>query len=96
MSQIQPHFLYNSLNTIYHLCGKDPQSARVAVNDFSEYLRGNLDSLKQLRPVPFETELRHVKTYLSLEKCAMTRSFRCVTISRQPFSSCRPFLFSRL
>ncbi|MGL6293042.1 histidine kinase, partial [Eubacterium aggregans] len=40
----------------------------MAVNDFSEYLRGNLDSLKQLRPVPFGTELRHVKTYLSLEK----------------------------
>lgn len=68
MSQIQPHFLYNSLNTIYHLCGKNSDAARVAINDFSEYLRGNLDSLKQLHPVPFETELRHVRIYLSLEK----------------------------
>ncbi|MGN0154920.1 MAG: sensor histidine kinase [Lachnospiraceae bacterium] len=68
MSQIQPHFLYNSLNTIYHLCGKNPQMAQKAINDFSEYLRGNLDSLKRKTPVPFDVELRHIEIYLSLEK----------------------------
>ena len=68
MSQIQPHFLYNSLNSIYYLCEKDPEKAQQAISWFSDYLRGNLDSLKCKLPVTFETELEHVKNYLSLEK----------------------------
>lgn len=68
MSQIQPHFLYNSLNTIYHLCVKNPKMAQKAINSFSQYLRGNLDSLKRKTPVLFEEELEHVNVYLSLEK----------------------------
>ncbi|MGN0160908.1 MAG: sensor histidine kinase [Lachnospiraceae bacterium] len=68
LSQIQPHFLYNSLNTIYHLCEKNPAKAQKAISDFSDYLRGNLESLKRISPVPFEKELEHVKIYLSLEK----------------------------
>lgn len=68
MSQIQPHFLYNSLNSIYYLCKKDPEAARQAISDFSDYLRGNLESLKRTTPIPFETELEHIKVYLALEK----------------------------
>ena len=68
LSQIQSHFLYNSLNTIYGLCEKDPTAAKKAVNDFADYLRGNMDSLSRNCPVPFETELNHLKSYLSLEQ----------------------------
>lgn len=68
LSQIQPHFLYNSLNTIYGLCEKEPSAAKKAVNDFADYLRGNMDSLTRKCPVPFEAELRHLKAYLSLEQ----------------------------
>lgn len=68
ISQIQPHFLYNALNTIYYLCDTNPQNAKKAINDFSEYLRVNVDSLKRTTPVPFPTELKHIQTYLSLEK----------------------------
>lgn len=68
LSQIQPHFLYNSLNSIGHLCEKDPPTAKTAVDDFAAYLRGNLDSVKRTKPVPFEKELEHVRIYLSLEK----------------------------
>lgn len=68
LSQIQPHFLYNSLNTIYYLCEKDTEVAQRAINDFSEYLRGNLDSLNTSKPVPFDTELQHLKNYLALEE----------------------------
>jgi len=69
MSQIQPHFLYNSLNTIYYLCGKDPELAQGAISDFSDYLRGNLNALKGTNePVLFAEELRHIEVYLSLEK----------------------------
>lgn len=68
LSQIQPHFLYNSLNSIYYLCEKDPAQAQAAIDDFATYLRGNLDSLKRTAPVSFERELEHVRIYLSLEK----------------------------
>lgn len=68
MNQIQPHFLYNSLDSIYYLCSKDPKKAQKAISDFADYLRMNLNSLKRKTPIPFEKELNHVKTYLSLEK----------------------------
>lgn len=68
MSQIQPHFLYNALGSIYYLCGKDPPKAQKAIGDFSEYLRMNLSSLRQKKPIPFATELQHIRTYLALEK----------------------------
>lgn len=68
LSQIQPHFLYNTLNSIYYLCEKAPEKAQKAISQFSDYLRANLDSLKLTEPVPFEMEMRHVKNYLSLEK----------------------------
>ena len=68
LTQIQPHFLYNCLNTIYYLCGKDGATAQQAVSDFSDYLQINLKSLNQKYPVPFLKELKHVKTYLKLEQ----------------------------
>lgn len=68
ISQIQPHFLYNSLTSIAMLCEKDPKRAKKATIEFADYLRGNMNSLKDNHPVPFETELKHLKTYLSLEK----------------------------
>lgn len=67
-SQIQPHFLFNALTSISVLCERDPLQAQTALNDFADYLRGNLDSLKRAAPVPFSRELKHVETYLSLEK----------------------------
>lgn len=68
LSQIQPHFLYNSLTAISQLCDKDPKKAKKATIDFSYYLRTNLDSLTRHDTVPFETELRHIRTYLELEQ----------------------------
>ena len=68
ISQIQPHFLYNSLTSIAQLCEKNPKQAKTATIDFANYLRGNMNSLKDESVVPFERELSHLKTYLSLEK----------------------------
>ena len=68
VSQIQPHFLYNSLNTIYHLCDRDVKTAKQAVSDFSDYLRWNLKAVRGSVPVIFSEELEHVKVYLKLEK----------------------------
>lgn len=68
VSQIQPHFLYNSLTSIAQLCEKEPSKAKKATIEFSEYLRRNMNSLKGKAPVPFESELKHLETYFSLEK----------------------------
>ena len=68
LSQIQPHFLYNSLGVIYHLCESNPEKARKAIKRFSEFLRGNMDSLKNREAIAFEMELNHVANYLYLEQ----------------------------
>lgn len=68
LSQIQPHFLYNTLNSIYQLCETNPMRARSMVNFFAEYLRNNLSSLEEPGRISFETELSHIKTYLEIEK----------------------------
>lgn len=77
-SQIQPHFLYNALDSIYHLCGKDPQRAQQALGEFSDYLRMNLASLDRKTPVSFEAELKHIQTYLMLEKMSSDDELDCV------------------
>lgn len=68
LSQIQPHFLYNSLGAIQRLCTKDPKLAEETVIEFTNYLRGNMSSLSMQKPIPFEIELQHVENYLALEK----------------------------
>ena len=68
LSQLQPHFLFNVLNSIYYLCGKEPETARKMVDKFSAYLRNNLDSLDQKTMIPFLKEFDHIQTYLELEK----------------------------
>ena len=68
VSQIQPHFLFNTLDTIYGLVDEDKEKAKEAIASFSRFLRANLDSLKHAQPVPVEREMEHVRTYLELER----------------------------
>lgn len=68
VSQIRPHFMYNALSSIAILCKLDPDTAYNATVTFSDYLRGNMDSLRQTAPVPFATELEHLKKYLYIEQ----------------------------
>lgn len=68
LSQIQPHFMYNALSAISILCLRNPEKARETVDNFSTYLRMNLDSLRNDALVPFERELIHTKAYLAIEK----------------------------
>lgn len=68
LSQIQPHFIYNVLNTIYYLCGTDSRQARQAIETFSAYLRRNLSSIEREETIPLEEELEHVRLYLQLEQ----------------------------
>ena len=68
LTQIRPHFLYNSLTVIQDLCRTDPAQAEIATLQFAKYLRGNMDALQNNAPIPFTEELEHTKEYLALEK----------------------------
>ncbi len=68
MSQIQPHFLYNTLSTIQVLCHSDPEKAAEVTGNFSSYLRRNLSSLDEPGLIPFEKELEHTKAYVQIEE----------------------------
>lgn len=67
LSQIQPHFLYNTLTGIQELCLTAPHKAHQAISWFAQFLRGNMDSLSTTELIPFEKELQHVSNYLKLE-----------------------------
>ena len=67
-SQIQPHFLYNTLGAIQELCDSDPKAAGAATAKFSRYLQGNMMSLAESGATAFEVELKHTKAYLELEQ----------------------------
>lgn len=68
LSQIRPHFLYNVLTGIRALCRLDPKKAEEALVDFTRYLRANLNSLENERPIPFAQELEHTRHYIRLEQ----------------------------
>lgn len=68
LSQIAPHFIYNTLTTIKALCTKNPEEAKETIDDFAGYLRGNLDLLNCREKISFERELEHTKYYLAIEK----------------------------
>ena len=68
LSQIQPHFIYNTLGTIERMCLKDPQKAFELVRNFSLYLRGNFSELDSVTPIRFAEELKHVEYYINIEK----------------------------
>lgn len=79
LSQIRPHFIFNALNTIYALCGRnDSECAKKAVSEFSMYLRENLEVLENDHEILFEKELEHIKHYLYLEQLRFRENLRVV------------------
>lgn len=67
-SQINPHFLYNTLNSIAQLCLADPEQAEELTLELSRYLRGSFD-FKQLDSLTtLESELELVSAYVHIEK----------------------------
>ena len=68
ISQIQPHFIYNTLGTIEQLCITEPDAASKLVRNFSLYLRGNFSELDNVKPIRFSQEMNHVKHYTDIEQ----------------------------
>jgi two-component system, LytTR family, sensor kinase len=65
--QLQPHFLFNSLNSINALIGARPQEARKMVQQLSDFLRGTLKREEQ-QWIPLKEELEYLQLYLEIEK----------------------------
>ena len=65
--QIRSHFIFNSLAAIEELCIEDPDRARQGLEDFSRYLRGNMQAVGDGTLIPFTREVENVKSYLALE-----------------------------
>lgn len=65
-SQLNPHFLFNALNSVRALVDEDPQKAKISITALSNLLRMSLVTGKK-KLVPLSEELRTVKDYLSLE-----------------------------
>lgn len=65
-AHINPHFIFNSLNSIRALVDENPQRARAAVTELSSILRSSMQADK-VETVPLEKELNIVKDYLALE-----------------------------
>jgi two-component system, LytTR family, sensor kinase len=65
--QLQPHFLFNSLNSISALAGSRPEEARKMIQQLSDFLRGTLKKDDQ-QLVTFSEEIEHLRLYLEIEK----------------------------
>jgi two-component system, LytTR family, sensor kinase len=65
--QLQPHFLFNSLNSINALIGSQPERARVMVQQLSDFLRGTIKK-DDSQVIELNEELRQLRLYLEIEK----------------------------
>ena len=86
-SQINPHFLFNALNTISCFCREKPEKARELLMALSSYFRNMLDDIDS--SVTLETELEHVKAYLMLEEARFEEHLKIRTEAEPEDLTCR-------
>ncbi len=94
LSQIQPHFIYNTLGTIEQLCLEQPHTASKLVHDFSLYLRGSFGELDSAAPIRLSQEIEHIRHYVDIEMlrfpdmevrfCLNSEDFLLPALSVQP------------
>lgn len=77
-SQIQPHFIYNSINIIRTLIRTDEARAVETIDDFSDYLRAHFRTIESGDMVAFETEIENIKAFLALAEADHTRDIQVV------------------
>ena len=66
--QMRPHFIYNTMMTIYYLCKQDTHKAQQVTLDFTNYLRKNFSAIASKDTIPFTDELKHTQAYLAVEQ----------------------------
>lgn len=69
-AQVNPHFLFNALNTINAVTRRDPEKARELIQHLSQFFRSNLK--QNIETVTLKDELAHVNAYLKIEKARFT------------------------
>ncbi|MDC5838332.1 sensor histidine kinase [Vibrio europaeus] len=69
-AQVNPHFLFNALNTISAVIRRDPPKARELIQHLSQFFRSNLK--QDIETVTLKEELAHVNSYLTIEKARFT------------------------
>lgn len=69
-AQVNPHFLFNALNTISAVVRRDPSKARELIQHLSQFFRSNLK--QDIEEVSLQDELDHVNAYLTIEKARFT------------------------
>lgn len=74
-SHINPHFIFNSLNSIRALVEENPKRARTAITELSNILRSSLQ-VEKMETVPLEKELSIVNDYLALEQMRFEERLR--------------------
>ncbi len=90
--QLQPHFLFNSLNSISALVGSNPTQARKMIQQLSEFLRGTIKKDDQ-QLIPLEEELHQLRLYLDIEKIRFGHRLQTeIDISESAKSSSIPAL----
>ena len=66
--QMRPHFIHNTMTSIYYLCAQDPRKAQQVTMDFNTYLRKNFNAIAKDDTIPFSEELEHTRAYLAVEQ----------------------------
>ena len=66
--QMRPHFIFNTMMSIYYLCAQDSQKAQQVTLDFTSYLRKNFSAIASENTIPFANELEHTRAYLAVEQ----------------------------
>lgn len=64
--QMRPHFIYNTMTSIYYLCSQNPKQAQKVTLNFTNYLRKNFMAIACEGTILFSEELEHTKAYLSI------------------------------
>ena len=66
--QMRPHFIFNTMMSIYYLCAQDSKKAQQVTLDFTSYLRKNFSAIASENTIPFSNELEHTRAYLAVEQ----------------------------
>ena len=86
--QLQPHFLFNSLNSISALAGSQPELARKMIHQLSDFLRGTLKK-EEHQTVTLKEELEHLNLYLEIEKVRFSHRLHTEIVSENSSLLCR-------
>ena len=68
VAQMRPHFIYNTLLSLYYLCAQDTEKTQRVIRDFTRYLQNNFMAIVEEKPILFEKELEHTRAYLAVEQ----------------------------